>query len=831
MIRAMGEKLRAGSLRSGLVLSASGILALATPARAEDATAGEFLTAAFAVLGHHEVFGLALTIGLACFTVVTTILLLRTRTRAGETEAAQRHQITSLTAELDRVNALLLSEPQIVVAWAAAADRPEIMGDPSFVTSATTPQRVLAFGTWLGAEAAQAMEHAVDKLRSQGEGFSLSVKTLAGQSIEAEGRAIGGRAVLRLRNVSGVKYELVALQARYQEMVSVVDSLRTLIDALPSPVWVRSRTGALEFVNSAYVAAVEARDAVDAVDRGLELLDASARDAVASGRASASGYRGRLPAIVAGARRHLDVIEVRTQSGSAGLGFDATEIETMRESLAHMVDAHRRTLDRLTTAVAIFTGDGKLNFYNAAYRALWDLDPAFLDTKPADSTILDRLRAARKLPEEHDFRQWKAQLHEAYRTLETREHLWHLSDGRALRVVTGPNPEGGVTYLFDDVTERLDLERRYDSLIRVQGETLDNLAEAVAVFASDGRLRLYNPAFSRMWKLAPEALAERPHIEAVIAWCGPLHPEDATLRALRATVTAIDGREPVSGRLERRDGSVVDLATLPLPDGATLVTFQDVTDSVNVERALRERNEALVEADEIKIDFLHHVSYELRSPLTNIIGFTHFLDDPATGPLNAKQTEYLGYITVSTRALLAIINDILDLATIDAGAMTLSLGPVEIRKTMEGAAEGIRDRLVKDEIKLEIGTPADIGSFTADERRVRQVLFNLLSNAVGFSPAGGTVRLSAERRDGAIVFTVTDQGPGIPAEMTDRIFKWFESHPLGSQHRGAGLGLSIVRSFVELHGGRVRVDSAVGRGTSVICTFPLDQAAARTAAE
>jgi signal transduction histidine kinase len=334
-----------------------------------------------------------------------------------------------------------------------------------------------------------------------------------------------------------------------------------------------------------------------------------------------------------------------------------------------------------------------------------------------------------------------------------------------------------------------------------------------------------------MWKLAPEALAERPHIEAVIAWCGPLHPEDATLRALRATVTAIEGREPVSGRLERRDGSVIDCATLPLPDGATLVTFQDVTDSVNVERALRERNEALVQADEIKIDFLHHVSYELRSPLTNIIGFTHFLGDPATGPLNAKQAEYLGYITVSTHALLAIINDILDLATIDAGAMTLSLGPVEIRKTMEGAAEGIRDRLVKGSIKLDLRAPPDIGSFTADERRIRQVLFNLLSNAVGFSPGGGTVRFAAERHEGAIVFTVTDQGPGIPSEMKDRIFNWFESHPLGSHHRGAGLGLSIVRSFVELHGGTVKLDSAVGRGTSVICTFPLEQAAERTAAE
>ena len=193
------------------------------------------------------------------------------------------------------------------------------------------------------------------------------------------------------------------------------------------------------------------------------------------------------------------------------------------------------------------------------------------------------------------------------------------------------------------------------------------------MFASDGRVRLHNPAFARMWKLQKEALDERPHVEQVTAWTQALHDDNAVWRNLRAAVTAIDNREPIRARIERRDGMVIDLATMPLPDGATLVTFQDVTDTVNVERVLRERNEALEEADEIKIEFVHHVSYELRSPLTNIIGFAHFLGDPAFGPLTDKQREYLGYITASTNALLALINNILDLATIDAGAMTLSL--------------------------------------------------------------------------------------------------------------------------------------------------------------
>jgi signal transduction histidine kinase len=822
--------------RNGRLLAAVAALLCARSSSARSASASEsgrvesYLDALW-TLDRHDLTALALTLGVLLFAVVTAVMLVRARARAAETEAACRDEIASLTAEIDRANALMLAEPQILVAWAAGADEPDIIGDTSTVVAADTPHRILAFGSWLDPDQAQAMERAVEALRAHGESFVMSLRTLGGRPVEAEGRAIAGRAVLRMRDVHGVRQDLMALNTRHQELLEDIDSLRTLINAIPSPVWTRDRSDALVFVNAAYARAVEANDAADAVERRLELLDRAAREDSSHVRRTGTIFQSRVPAIVAGARRSLDVIDVPTQRGSAGFAVDVTEVELMRAELSRIVDAHRRTLDQLATGVAIFAASQRLTFYNTAYRALWDLDPAFLDEGPADGAVLDRLRAARKLPEQQDFRQWKAQIHEAYRALEAKEHMWHLPDGRTLRVVTTPNPEGGVTYLFDDVTERLDLRRRYDSLIRVQGETLDNLNEAIAVFASDGRLRLHNPAFARMWKLSTEALAERPHIEAVIAWCAPLHPEDSLLRALRAAVTAIDQREPVSGRLERRDGSVVDLTTVPLPDGATLVAFQDVTDSVNVERALRERNEALETADQIKIDFLHHVSYELRSPLTNIIGFAHFLGDPATGPITAKQSEYLGYITASTQALLAIINDILDLATVDAGAMTLNLGPVDISRTMNAAAEGIRDRLVKDGITLNIRAPANIGSFTADERRIRQILFNLLSNAVGFSPQGGSVELKVERRDDAIVFSVSDQGPGIPAEMLDRIFERFETHSLGSQHRGAGLGLSIVRSFVELHGGSVRIDSAAGRGTTVTCIFPLEQTATRSAAE
>jgi signal transduction histidine kinase len=835
-IRTANERLRSRPWR-GVFLAAFVIANLSilpgSAARAEarlGATTVDAVHRAMAAFRGREISLLTFIIALIGFGLFASVILFRARRSADRVETDARDEIVTLQAEADRLKALLLSESQILVTWAAASEQPEIIGDITIVAPGGVPERVLAFGTWLEPAAARRMEQAVDTLRRDGRGFVMTLTTRAARPIEGEGRAIGGRAVLRLRDVSGIEQELLDLAARHDQLLSDVETMRALLDSLPAPAWARDNAGQLVFVNSAFARAVEAENPADAVARRLELLDQTARAEMARARTAGETYTGRLPAIAAGGRRIFEVIDAPGGTGSSGIAIDRTEVEAMRAELARMVEAHRRILDQLATGVAVFNVDRKLTFYNSAFRSLFELDAGFLDQTPTDAAVLDTLRGKRKLPEEQDFRLWKQQLYEAYRAVESQEHMWHLPDGRTLRVVTTPNPEGGVTYLYDDVTERLDMYRRYDALIKVQSETLDHLAEAVAVFASDGRVRLHNPAFQRMWKLSHDALEQHPHAEAVTAWCQALHDDNTVWRSLRAAVTAIDNREPLAARIERRDGSVLDLATMPLPDGATLVTFQDRTDTVNVERALRERNEALEAADSIKIDFVHHVSYELRSPLTNIIGFANLLGDPAFGSLTQKQSEYLGYITASTNALLALINNILDLATIDAGAMTLNLGEVDIRASMEAAAEGVQDRLVKNRIALDIRAPANVGSFTADERRLRQILFNLLSNAVGFSSAGETVTLLAERRPNAVFFSVTDQGPGIPPEAMDKVFDWFETDSMGSQHRGPGLGLSLVRSFVELHGGTVTIDSASGQGTTVTCAFPVEHIAKQTAA-
>lgn len=820
--------------RHGLLALATALAVASKPALAGDSAVEQAVSAWFD-FNHQEAAVLTTALSLLGFSVVAAILLMRTRVRATRTELRLRANIAGLQDQADRLRALLFAEPQILIAWAAGENRPQISGDTSLLISAdaaqSSPQRILAFGTWLPPEPALQMDHAVDALREAGEGFLLNLSTSNGRAIEAMGRAIGGQAIVRIRELGGLRRELAESNLRYKTLQEETELLRDFAAAAPWPIWAKSTEGNLRYANTAYVRATEGNSVADTLQRNLELLETEQRTEMSRTLSQDSSFSARLPIVVSGERRIYDVQAVKLAGGSAGIAIDASEATALRAAMDRMMEAHRRTLDQLSSGVAVFDEQRRLAFYNESYRRLWGLDQAFLDANPDDSSVLDRLRAARKLPEQPDFRAWKAKLHEAYRAVESETYTWFLPDGRAVSVVTTPNLEGGVTYLFDNVTESLDLARRFDGLTRVQHETLNSLNEAVAVFGSNGRVQLFNPAFVKIWKLPADALSEQPHIEALEALCKPLFDDEPTWRALREAITAIGNRAQLALKLERKDGSVLNCMTMPLPDGATMLTFQDISDTENVERALRERNEALEAADQMKVDFVHHVSYELRAPLTTIIGFAHLLSDPSTGPLMPKQAEYVDYVTKSTNALLALTNNILDLATIDAGAMKLELGPVNIEKAIHDAAEGIQDRLATDRIELKVDIDPNIGVFIGDERRVVQVLYNLLANAVGFSPHDAAVTISARRSEHRVTFTVTDSGPGIPAEVKDKVFDWFESHSNGSRHRGAGLGLSLVRSFVELHGGKVRVDSAVGQGTTVSCDFPIDQNAHRNAAE
>ena len=607
--------------------------------------------------------------------------------------------------------------------------------------------------------------------------------------------------------------------------------LRRLLDFLPIPLWRRDENLELDYANGAYRNAVEG--AADAVPETLGELGAGAiaqngralAEEAARERAEISGTHH---VVMAGRRRLVEITEAPLGDDGpiAGYALDRTAAGEITEDLNRHIAGHEEVLHKLGTAVAIYDADERLKFFNHAFVHLWQQDENLLRTGPTMSEVLEDLRDKRRLPETGDFPAFKREQLRLFTSLVAPvEELIQLPDGTTLRSVITPHPFGGLLLTWEDVTDNFALERSYNTLIAVQRETLNNLHEGIAVIGGDGRLQLSNPVFGRMWRLTDDVLDAAPHISEIVEHMPMFIAVDDDWPAQKEEIIALlTDRDGSKGRLERADGSVLDYATVPLPDGAVLLSYLDVSDSTRVERALRERNEALETADRLKSEFIANVSYELRTPLNTIIGFSEILTGKYFGELNERQSEYSDGILESSHRLLSLINDILDLATIESGHMALERETVDLHDMLSAVLGLSREWIAKKNLKLEFDCPLDIGSISADERRLKQALFNIMSNAVKFTPENGTINVSAARADNRVAISFTDTGIGISDEDRSRVFVRFERGSNSEARRsGAGLGLSLVKSFIELHGGEVALESQPGVGTKVICILPTDE--------
>ena len=772
-------------------------------------------------------------VGAFAFAMWSATWLIRERRMLDEHNRRVEMELADLKARHERAQALLDVPDQRVVIWENREDAPVCRGQlPENTAAPHDPAQFIAFGTWMSAQSAQSFEHAVERLRQRAESFDLTVETRSGTVIEVQGRASGSHAFVRFISLSGDRAALAALEAQHTRLMQTTDTMKSLLEAIPFPVWLRDQNGQLTWANQSYVEAVDGEDLDRVSNENRHLLDETARQQIAAAHneklehsdSVASQFRERLPATVSGDRRMMDVSEVHYSGGSAGMAVDMSEVEEVQSNLRRTLESHAQTMNQLATAVAIFDERRHLVFYNSAFEDLWKLDSRYLETEPDNGSFFDTLREAGKIAEQPDWSKWRNDLLKVYESTQLMEDWWHLPDRRTLRVVASPQKQGGVTWVFENITEQLEMESRYIALTQVQGETLDHLGEAIAVFAPDGRLKLSNPSFQELWNLDDEQVAADTPIAKITELCSPSTEDPSIWRQLSTGITGIsDMRETLSGRINLIAGSILDYALVPLPNGQTLISFADVSASVTLEHTLKERNEALEAAERLKNAFIEHVSYEFRAPLTNIKGFAEMLQQPFSGELSEKQAEYVSHIASSSNVLHALVDNLLDLATVDAGIMELDLDRIDPRDTIRVAAKSVAELLHEKRVTLNLRqarVAADASHFVADANRVQQVLYNLLSNAVAFSPEGTAITLENKVDADMVSFIVSDKGPGIPDEQKETLFERFTSRASSDGRRGAGLGLAIARSLVELHGGTLELDAACTEGTRFICRFP-----------
>ena len=684
----------------------------------------------------------------------------------------------------------------------------------------------------------------LEELRNAVEGAALS-----GTPVHLQVRAIGsdrvfevrggpapssddpGAMLLWLSDTSASEAERSKLAERIHQTEAALDSLTQLIEAAPFPMWYRGPDLGLGLVNSAFVRAVEARDASDVIARSTELIDATGPD---SARASAEAaletgkpIAQMQPATVRGERRMMHIVNVPLPTGAvAGFAIDVQELEDARAELFRHIQSQRDLADRMTAGTIQFDADHSVSFFNQPFAVMAQLDPEWLAERPEFDRVLERMREKNRLPEVRDFPVWKADRRAWFTsTHEVIEEDWILADGDHLRVVAQPLPDGGLRMFLEDRTEQVRLASARDTLLRVRSATFDNLFEAISVFASDGRLYLWNKRFRDVWDIEEERLTEHPRVDELVpAMALKLVNPTAAAQIREMVRQTTNERQSSNGRISLTDGRHFEFAAVPLPDGNALFTMVDVTDSTRIQAALRERAAALETADRVKTDFVANMSYELRTPLTSIGGFAEMLAGGYAGKLAPAASDYVDAILEAVGRLSKLIDDVLDLTQGDTRGIVLERERVDIAGLCRMALEAVQPRAGEKNQKLEADIAPDAGFVFADARRLRESIEHVLDNAVAYTDKRGRIRLEAGGDEANATIRISDNGIGIAKNDLPRVFDRFDRiDEAGVRGEAAlGLGLPLTRQFIEAHGGAIELESRKGKGTTVTLTIPRD---------
>ncbi len=767
-----------------------------------------------------------------------------------------RKRAEGLEARINRAESVFSAHPGLILVWQADDDQPDPKnpwGDPGIFGSPVALGAMLKFaehssdsdpakGILEGLADYEArntsgettsLREALQELRENGTSFSLTILGPSGRFLEADGRATGAQLVLWLTDATIKGLEESGARGRLEEVRHVLsEDPVAFIDMLgkaPFPVWRLSSGLKIIWANAMYVETVEA-DNLDAVLKQQVFLSEDCKGMTRQTLSTGEPKSNTFSVVIAGELRNLEISAWPVAGGVTLIARDVSDQKETIKEMKRQSRAFNETLDHLADAVAIFSGKKELIFYNKAFCDLFSLEERWLDEQPEHGMLLDHLRERRRIPEQADYQEWKKAELENYNMspdAETVDKLWSLPDERTLRVATLRHPLGGLLYIFEDISDQLILQTRFNTLIRVQRATLDKLSEAVAVFGSDGGLRLHNQAFVSLWQLNESELTPGEPFSHIAQKCRQLFADDAYWNEMQATITDMspEVRCHREAEIERQDGKILTWVSWPLPDGATVVAWVDITDSKQVEKTLREKNEAMEEKNaametvvRLKADFVSHVSYQLRDPLNTIVGYAGMLNENMAGTLSKQQIVPVQSILSAGNQLTTVFENILDIAAIDAGTLELQLGDVDMFQIINDVKQLAQTHAEETKIKIKIDCPEDLGKIRGDEARLKQVLYNLVANAVKFSSSEGQITIGGAEEKNGIRMWVTDHGSGIAADQQTKIFEPFESGAQG----GTGLGLALVRKLIDMHEGIVRFQSEPGKGTTVTCHLPAN---------
>jgi len=655
-----------------------------------------------------------------------------------------------------------------------------------------------------------------------------SRRSLAMQGVLADPQVSpGGAAIVWVFDFTTSEDELIRLREAAERAQADFTALIGLIEAAPMPMWFRDPDMRLRLVNQAYVEAVGAESLRAVVEGQIELLEPE------GGRTPAQIARESLErqvelqrddaVTIDGERRSVRVTDLPLgRDGVAGYAFDIEEQQQLTREFRAFREAQRAMLDQLSVGVAQFNGQEQLVFANRPFQRQFGLSQGVVEALIPFDRFLADARDFGRTPEVRDFPEWRRERSAWFDAAAAQEENWPLPGGTHLRIVAQPMPDGGLVLIAEDRTEQLALSATRDTLLRTRTATLDSLFEALAIFAPDGSVQLWNRTFAGTWGLASEFLDTHPSAEGLLAAIGEnlARPEEAELIGSVVRSATLDRREK-EGQVVLIDGRTLRFAGVPLPDGNGLLTVLDITDSQKAEKALRDRAIALEEADAVKARFLANMSYEFRTPLTTIGGYAELLKSGAAGAISDQAGEFVDAIITSSARLTEQVENVLDLSQSEAGLLPIDKQEIDLLPFLTSLVREREQAIINARLGLDLKGRRG-RHVQADPRQLGRAVGNLLDNAIEHTPEGGKIVIEipkpGEDDDWQAMIMISDNGPGMTQEELARAEGDLRSGVNAGE--GTGLGIRLARQLIEAHGGTFEIASEKGVGTIAAITLP-----------
>lgn len=633
-----------------------------------------------------------------------------------------------------------------------------------------------------GAEQRQALLKALRDLSLRGASFSTLTETVDGRALRIIGEARGAAAGLFIVDQTELRRRADRLEADRDAAERLADRLAAGFEARDELVWVAGPSGAPIWRSKRFDAAPDALR-----QRLLSSRPAGRRARLKSEDGAAPVYdmlRCELP------NDETLYVASETPAQQAEDAAFARFVNTMSETFAH-----------LKVGLMIFDQDRRLILFNPATVKLFAAEISFLARRPSLKALLDDMREARTIPDQTDYAAWRDKLLARLSTEggSTLDEQWHLADGRTIHVVARPHPTGGLAVTAEDITESVALKRSNAAERAVLLATTEFLDEGLVVFGPDGLARQVNESFRGMWGLDLPPDGALRHIAEISEHCARITADQGFWPQVAASVTGGPERRSFKLKLPLTDGRVLYARYSPMPDGSSLLVFADVSASERVAEALRERNEALEHTDELRAALVDQISRQIQGPLGSIASLGQALNDELKAGLSARQVAAIDGVVAASGDLLDAISGVADLVSMDAerlGAAGETFSPaIAAAEAVSLSTRRARER----DSRVEADYGCAPRRFRANKIRFRQVVYNMLSDALAMAPAGAEVALELSQDGGELVAVC--------------------AHAVAPDGRRAGPRLAIARRFADDLGGGLSEIREDGR-RRLICRIP-----------